>query len=92
MSDHSSKTTTNHATIKEWITKRAGQPAVVRTTNDTPAGGILRIDFGDPEPDLVAISWDEFFQIFEQNQLQFLYQDQLESGEVSRFYKFTNRE
>jgi len=52
---------------------------------------VLRIDFGAPEETLEEISWDEFFQIFDENELAFLYQDRTESGDTSRFNTLVNR-
>jgi hypothetical protein len=80
-----SRTTTDHDTIRAWAEERGGRPAMVET--DGP-GGILRIDFGEPEDELTEIDWDEFFSIFDQNALKFLYQDKTETGETSRFNKF----
>lgn len=42
------------------------------------------------EDALKAISWDEFFEIFEDRKLAFLYQDRTSGGE-SRFNKFISR-
>ncbi len=39
-----------------------------------------------------VISWDEFFEKFDENNLAFLYQEELASGETSRFFKFVKRE
>ena len=36
---------------------------------------------------LEAISWDEFFKGFEENQLAFLYEDKKKAGSQSRFSK-----
>ena len=55
-------------------------------------GGILRIDFGEPEESLEEIDWDEFFEIFESNKLAFLYQDKTSDGGESRFNKLVERE
>ena len=85
----SSKVTTDHDEIRRWVEERGGHPAKVRTGGE---GGILRIDFGDPDPNLERISWEEFFRIFEENNLAFLYQDKTESGGISRFNKFVDRE
>lgn len=90
-------TTTDHATIKSWCEKRGGRPARVKSTGGGPrrkegAGGILRIDFREPDDSLEQIEWEEFFDTFEKNKLAFLYQDSLESGEVSRFFKFVARD
>jgi hypothetical protein len=65
---------------------RGGHPAVVEGTE------ILRIDFDDPDGSrdekLCRISWDEFFQIFDSRELEFLYQEQTHDGKISRFNKF----
>lgn len=81
-------TTTDHETIRKWVERRDGRPAVVRTAGK---GGILRIDFGEPEENLVPIEWDEFFQIFDRNKLAFLHQDKASGGPMSRFNKFVER-
>ena len=77
--------TTDHKAIRRWAEERNGKPAVVRTAGK---GGILRIDFGEPEETHDPIGWDEFFQIFDDKDLAFLRQ---EEGE-SRFNKFIDRE
>lgn len=85
--------TTDHNEIRKWVEERGGHPAVVAATaeNDRP-GAMLRIDFDDPggedDEGLRRIEWDEFFKIFDNNDLAFLRQ---EEGE-SRFNKFVSRE
>jgi len=81
-------TTTEHDTIRRWAEARDGHPARVEDTQD---GGLLRIDFGEPEERLEKISWETFFEIFEENNLAFLYQEKLEDGATSRFNKLVNR-
>ena len=83
-----SKTTTNHDTIRRWVEQRDGHPARVKGTGE---GDLLRIDFGEPEERLEAISWDEFFKAFDENDLAFLYQEKREDGNTSRFNKFIDR-
>lgn len=80
-----SQTTTNHDKIKSWAEARDGHPARVKGSGE---GGILRIDFGKPEDSLEEISWEQFFEIFDENKLEFLYQDKTEDGKTSRFSKF----
>jgi hypothetical protein len=46
------------------------------------------VDFGEPEENLEEISWDEFFAIFDENDLAFLHQEKTADGKVSRFNKF----
>ena len=84
-----SQTTTDHDTIRKWAEARNGHPARVKDTGDN--GGLLRIDFNEPEERLEQISWDEFFRIFEENKLAFLYQETLEDGSTSRFNKLVDR-
>ena len=84
-----SDTTTDHDTIRNWVEARDGHPARVKGRGP---GGILRVDFGEPEDSLEKISWDEFFQIFDENKLEFLYQDETSAGKTSRFNKFIERE
>ena len=84
----SSATTTNHDEIRKWAEARDGHPAVMRTKGK---GGVLRIDFGEREEEFEPIEWDEFFKIFDQNDLAFLYQDKTQEGGTSRFNKFVAR-
>ncbi|HKX22443.1 MAG TPA: hypothetical protein VJM81_04135 [Rhizorhapis sp.] len=82
--------TTDHDEIRQWAEERGGRPAVIRTKGRK--GGVLRIDFGEPEDDLEEIEWDEFFEIFEDSRLAFLHQDETSQGKESRFSKFVNRD
>ena len=81
------KTTTDHDQIRRWAEARGGRPSIVRTRGE---GGILRIDFQEPDENLEQISWDDFFRIFEERSLAFLYQDEI-SGHESRFNKLVDR-
>jgi len=81
-------TTTDHDTIRKWAEARGGHPARVKTSGP---GGILRIDFGEPDENLEEIEWDEFFRIFDERKLAFLYQEEAGGGGTSRFNKFVDR-
>lgn len=81
-------TTSDHDEIRSWAEKRRGRPARVK---GAAGGGILRIDFGEPEKGLEPISWEEFFRIFDHNRLLFLHQDETADGKPSRFNKFVDR-
>ena len=83
-----SKTTTDHDEIREWAESREGRPSVIRTEGK---GGVLRLDFGEKEEEFEEIEWDEFFKIFEDSKLAFLYQDETKDGDTSRFNKFVSR-
>ena len=72
---------------------RDGRPARVASTARVDDTGVLRIDFPEDEADddLEEVSWDEFFDKFEEKRLAFLYQDETGSGKRSRFNKFVQR-
>ena len=53
---------------------------------------MLRIDFNEREERLDPINWDEFFRVFEQNNLAFLYQEKTADGSTSRFNKLVRRD
>lgn len=89
-----SKITTDHNKIKSWVNAREGKPAAVKTTSTENETGILRINFPgfSESANLQEISWDEFFKTFENENLAFLYQEELSGGDESRFFKFVDRE
>lgn len=89
-----SKTTTNHDEIRAWAEARGGKPAAVEGTGGKGDPGILRIDFPgySGEGSLRPISWKEFFEKFEENELALLYQETTSEGEPSNFNKLISRE
>lgn len=82
---------TNHDQIRSWAEARGARPAQVKGVGGGGDGGILRFDFGEPEESLEEISWDRFFEIFEDRKLALLEQEETGSGETSRFFKFIER-
>lgn len=94
MSTTDSDVTIDHAAIRRWVEERGGKPARVKGTGDRDDPGLLRIDFPGYSGDesLEQISWDEFFEKFDEKHLAFLFQDKLKSGETSRFFKFVRRD
>lgn len=86
--------TTDHETIRRWVEARKGHPTFVKATEGKRggSGGLLRIDFAKPDAALDEVSWDEFFDTFDENNLAFLYQDTTASGRKSRFNKFVSRD
>ena len=88
---HEAKTTTDHDEIREWAEQRGGKPASVRGTEERgEEAGVLRISFENDE-DLEEISWDEFFEKFDEEDLEFLYQERTADGGESRFFKLIQR-
>jgi hypothetical protein len=77
-------------TIRSWAEERGGKPATVKSTRSQRNGaGILRIDFPgySGAGTLEEISWDEWYEKFQENNLTFLYQDRTKDGKQSRFFK-----
>ena len=94
MADAESKKTTDHEQIKQWVEAKGGFPATVKSTKEDGEPGLLRIDFPgySGQDSLERISWSDFFEKFEESKLAFLYQEELKSGEESRFCKLVSRD
>jgi hypothetical protein len=90
----SSSKTVEHDEIRRWAEARGGRPSIVRTSGGkgkNKSGGVLRIDFGPKEEKFDEITWEEFFEVFDQSHVSFLHQDQTKDGKESRFNKFVER-
>jgi hypothetical protein len=88
-----SHTTTDHDEIRRWVEEHDGKPASVSGTEQGGSAGVLRVDFpgGAGEDRLEHISWDDWFDKFDKEDLAFLYQEKKASGEDSTFFKLVNR-
>jgi len=76
--DH--RTTTDHEEIRRWAEERGGRPAAVVESESTEvAAGGLRIDFPDYDSgeSLQEITWTEFFDLFEEANLTFIFQEEM---------------
>ena len=89
----SAKATVDHDEIRRWVEEHDGKPSAVRGTSSDGDPGVLRIDFpgGAGENELEHISWDEWFEKFDESNLAFLYQEEKASGEDSTFFKLISR-
>ncbi|MEO8971723.1 MAG: hypothetical protein ABI406_09005 [Ktedonobacteraceae bacterium] len=89
-----SNTTTDHGEIRKWVEARQGKPATAKRTESGDEPGVLSIDFPgySGAGSLEEISWEDFFQKFDEKKLAFLYQDTISSGEQSRFFKFVSHD
>ncbi|HUH01147.1 MAG TPA: hemerythrin domain-containing protein [Kofleriaceae bacterium] len=83
------RATIDHQTLKAWVEERGGCPAHVKSSGSKDDPGILRIDYPGftGQKTLETISWEQFFEAFEDNELAFLYQDDKDS----RFSKLVAR-
>jgi hypothetical protein len=81
------RATTDHDEIISWAEEKGARPVMVSGT------GILRLDFPGLSGDdsFEAISWDEFFEKFEQSELAFLYEDTTGTRRNSTFNKLVHR-
>jgi len=87
--------TTDHDEIRRWAEERDAIPAVVRDTHDEEGSGILRFDipgYGAGSDDLEEISWEEFFDIFDDRRLAMVFQEETSDGDTSYFSRFVNRD
>ncbi len=86
--------TTDHEFIRHWAEARGAHPAAVKSTAKDRDPGIIRLDFPgySGEDSLVEISWDDFFDKFEEKSLALVYQEETAEGEVSNFNKLVSRD
>lgn len=81
--------TRDHDQIRRWVEERGGIPTIVKGTE-----GLLRIDFikgaksGGREENLEEVGWDQWFQIFDESGLTFLYSPERDS----KFFKLVRAE
>ncbi len=74
------RNTRDHVEILEWASKRGADPAIADRT-----GGVLRFRFQrNRASTLDPVDWDEFFRIFDERGLVFIY----DIKPHSRFHKF----
>ena len=82
--------TTNHEVIKQWAEARGGRPAMVGGTEHGDHLGVLRFDFGEPTEGLQQVSWEDWFDTFDQRGLNFIYQEERSDGNQSNFFQLDN--
>lgn len=89
----SSRVTTDHDEIRKWAEERGAKPATVKNTTGDDDVGIIRLDFPgySGEGSLEEISWEQFFEKFEEAELALIIQDATAEGERSNFNKFVSR-
>ena len=85
---------TDHDEIRKWAEARGAKPACVRGTGGKDDTGMIRLDFagysgGDS---LQEISWEEWFEAFDANNLALVVQEKTADGQQSNFNKLVKRE
>jgi hypothetical protein len=86
------ETTTDHDAIQEWVEGHGSTAAQVsEPVGDDPGSlAVVPTDIDDDSVDL--LSWDEFFEIFEDEELAFVYQTDKDDPDEQWFCKFIHRE
>src|SRR3569833_3551124 len=89
-----SKTTRDHNEIRKWAESRGAVPAEVAGTEKGGEPGILRFEFpkapNHNDSKLKEIPWDDFFEKFDENNLELVYQERTAYGEKSNFNKLVH--
>lgn len=85
---------TDHEEIRQWAEERGAQPTCVRGTGGRGDTGMIRLDFPGytGEQSLQPISWDDWFEKFDQHGLALIVQDKTGRGQKSNFNKLVSRE
>ena len=95
MARSSSRVLTDHNEIQRWAEERSAKPACVSRTGRGDIG-MIRLEFPDApnanDSNLEEISWDDFFNKFDDSNLVLLVQDELAEGGRSNFNKLVSRE
>jgi ferritin-like metal-binding protein YciE len=86
--------TTDHDEIRQWAEERGAKPACVRGTGKKGGVGMIRLDFPGytGAEKLQEITWDEWFESFDENNLALVYQEKTARGQQSNFNKLVSRE
>lgn len=89
-----SRTTRDHEEIRRWAEARGAVPAEVKGTERGGEPGIIRFEFPNApnrnDSKLEEIAWEEFFEKFDKNNLELVYQEKTADGQRSNFNKLVH--
>ncbi len=89
-----SRTTRDHEEIRKWAEARGAVPAEVKGTERGGEAGIIRFEFpkapNHNDSKLEEISWEEFFEKFDSNNLEMVFQEKTADGQQSNFNKLVH--
>ncbi len=90
----SSIATVSHDDIKSWAEAREARPTRLRRFEDESLEKRLRFRFPDEQyPDEEDLSWQQFFEIFDRDRLEFFFEDVADNAvEQGNTYQFRPRE
>src|SRR5438876_7359108 len=85
---------TDHDEIRQWAEDRGAGPSRVSGTGVAEDVGMIRLDFPGYSggESLEEISWDEWFDNFDERNRALMVQDETASGEISNFNKLVSRD
>jgi len=89
--------TIDHQEIRRWAGARDAQPVLARPAEGEPPEAPERLDFvlGDAAPPggttHEPISWERFFELFDERELALLYRDEERDGSTSRAFRLIPR-
>jgi len=89
------RTTSDHGEIKRWAEERGGTPAIIDHPHAQADKQGIRIDFPGTADDAIKsltrpASWDEFFRVFEDQELLLAYDDETAENPAD-WYHFEKR-
>lgn len=89
-----SRALTDHDEIRKWAEARKATPSRVKATGGGEDPGIIRLDFpgfsgGDS---LEEITWEQWFEQFDDNNLALIVQEKTADGDRSNFNKLVSRD
>ena len=84
---------TDHEEIRRWAEERGARRAAVSVTGNGSDVGMIRLDFlgYSGEGSLEEISWDEWFDKFDESNLALMVQEETSGGQKNNFNKLISR-
>ena len=84
--------TRSHDVILQWAEKRNAMPATVPGTEHDGHVGVLRFDIPGwgSRTSLEHVTWEQWFETFDERKLVMIYQDHMRNGRQSNFFHFNS--
>ncbi len=91
------KTTRDHSEIQGWAEKHGGQPMIIDHPLARADKRGIRIEFPGESREVLmsqtySTSWDEFFRIFEDQELLLSYEAEPSGGDPTEWYHYEKRQ
>jgi hypothetical protein len=86
------ETTIDHETIRTWVERRGSTAARVTEAVDDDPGSLAVVPEDTDDDSVERIPWEEFFRIFEEENLAFVHQTERDDPDERWFCRFVDRE